>query len=366
MIAYLHNYLQVMPLFVQLAFWMSLVCLLLTGAALVCLLWIRLRTLQRQKVQQEVLDRWKPILRAIRQGRPVKVPVVRQELAHYLLEQWLEDRELANDDHGARLDQFASEAGLKDNVARLTSHYPIKWLAPDARAVMIAARAARWIDSEEIRDNLYDLADRDSLALAVQASESLLYLDDKDATHLAVRLLFRFPEHDNYITTRLGAAGGEKVILMLDPFLENLPSANLEDFVYLIERSDNRNLVPVLERLLDGERTDEELASILRALSNIGSAAQRDRVLGYLGHPTGYVRLQAASALRRTGLPADRDRLIPMLSDPDWWIRYRAAESYIALTRDNDLIQSTIDSLTDPYARDILRHARSERTWHLI
>lgn len=351
--------------FVEIALWMSVVLTTGIGLLLVYLVWLRLRDYRKNEIRAEVQNTWEPIFRAMRSAVPVSKPELRRAQGPCFLALWLDQREHAQPAYRKVLQVLAESIRLEKIIVDLLRVYPVRILAPPASDVGIAVRAARYIDTTAIRDALRKVAQQDDASFAIGACESLLYLRDPDGIRFVLDLLFRYPEQERYLTSRLGVAGGEYLVRVLDPFLEKLPNARLEDIIQLMDRSDNKAFLPMVVRLLEHPKSDEELASLLRALAHIGNAAQRHLVVPYLSSEVSFIRLQAAVAMAAVGSRQDASLLLPMLGDPDWWVRYRSAQSFIALLgKDDPEVRQTMASHSDPYARDILKHVTSEGTWY--
>ncbi len=353
------------PDFVSLALWMAIILAIASVYILIWQLLFRLQLIREQQIAETIQADWIQVFVAIKTGKSYSIPKISEGKKPFLLALWLEKREFATDRYAVDMDELADQLNFNLTILRLLQYQPMALFAHPARLIAIAIRAARWIETEDTRQALYAIAESGNYGQAIQACESLLYLGDKDSTRLVVQLLFRYPEHDKYTTTRLGHVGGERVIRVLDPFLEKLSKARLEDFVYLIEESGDKTLLPILVRLLGGSRTEEETASLLRAIGKIGGPAQRSLVLPYINSESTFVRLQAAAALATVGLPEDANLLLPLLTDAEWWVRYRAAQAYLELYEGSEsMIAQIIATHTDKFARDILLHVNSERKWH--
>lgn len=335
----------------------------LTVCAFLYLMWHRLRWERESGLVAAVEADWTPVFNAMRRPVPVSMPVVSKQEAPALLALWLEQRQLANDRFADALDALALEKGLNQTICALLKIRPLGF-APSARWISIAIRAARWIDTPDTRRALINMIESDSPAFAIAACESLLEIRHPDSVRLSVTLLFRYPEFDKTITTRLGNAGGAEIIRALDPFIERLPPNRLEDMIYLIERSGDESLLPILLRRLSSPGSDEEIASLLRAIANIGNPSLRDLVVPFLDSPVSFIRVQACRAMATVGSRDDVPMLVEHLSDAEWWVRFRTAESITALVGDDDAALDLIaKDLDDPYALDVLHHARQERDW---
>ncbi len=367
MIQLLSDLLPGAPTFVKLALLLGCGLAVGTLVVLLYLVALRLANSRARAIQRQLNGAWHPVFTAMQKSIPVSKPTLDPASTPYFLALWLEKREVATGEFATALDALISQLQLDVSLLELLRIHPLKFLSPSARQRAIAIRVGRWIDTPKSRRALFRIAESGSYGFAVQACETLLYLQDRDSTRLVVQLLFRYPEHDRHITTRLGHAGGARVLRVLDPFLDKMSPHRLEDCIYLIEQSGDKSLLDILVRRLRHPQSDEETASLLRAISKIGSARERELVLPYLTSASAFVRVQAASALRVVGQPRDAALLLPLLSDPEWWVRYRAAQSYFKLQVGETIaVQQLIAAQTDRFAKDILIHVNSERSWYLI
>ncbi|HEX5538590.1 MAG TPA: HEAT repeat domain-containing protein, partial [Methylophilaceae bacterium] len=94
----------------------------------------------------------------------------------------------------------------------------------------------------------------------------------------------------------------------------------------------------------------------------IRDPADLDLVRLRLHDPDWRVRVQAANVLGRWGGPQDLHGLLALLAAPEWWVRYRAAQAIVALPfMQAEALARIAHELGDPYARDMLRQAMSEK-----
>ncbi len=351
----------------EIAGWLALACIAATVLLLLYLVWLRLRNAQREKLRSEVAATWNPVFRAMRRSVPVAKPDVDFLSAPYFLSIWLDQIGHAPPLFKKDLLVLARSKHLDTVILRLLRTHGLDIIAPPNILVATAVRAARYVDSAEIRAALRQVADRDHQALAIQACETLLYHQDSAGFRLVLDLLFRYPDQDRYLTTRLGIAGGGYLVRVLDPFLEKLPHARLEDIVALVDKSDDADFLPMIERMLGESHSDEQVASLLRTLANIGTPAQHHLVVPHLESNVSFIRVQAAVAMGKVGSKEDLDLLRPLLADSDWWVRYRTAQSCVKLLQlDEYSVEALISQQVDQYARDILKHVWSEMTWHTV
>lgn len=338
--------------------------LVATVVAFGYLVLLRLGWERESALIEQIEKDWTPVFNALRRPVPVSIPDVSAREATPLLALWLEQRQIANEAFAKVLDDIALQVGLDKAICALLRTRPLG-LNPSARWLSIAIRAARYIDTPETRASLLEMAGSEAPAFAIGACESLLALGDQEGVRLAVGLLFRYPEFDKTITTRLGSVGGTAIIRALDPFLDRMPVGRREDFIYLIERGGDESLLPILTRRLSESNNEEETASLLRALSKLGDERQRDLVLPWLTAEQSFIRVQACRAMGTVGCVEDVPALEVCLRDQNWWVRYRSAQSIIKLVKGDeaalDRIQAEVD---DRYAKDVLRHTIDEWKWH--
>ena len=360
-------YLNTQPFFVTFVVWAMVIFTGIIIALLFYITYLRLRLRAAQWNANKVKETWRPVFKSLKGRSSIDLPHLSARHRPYLLELWVEEEQLAQDDYRKSLVSLAFQIGLDHEISRILKVHDLTLAPRKIWLQSIAITASRWIDTEETRESLLVMAESDNYYLASRACTSLVAVRADGWEREIISTLFRFPKHAPFIAVQLSEVGGAEVLRVLEPFINLLPTYTEMNFVSLVERVDDKSLLPLLLVRLRESDAEEEKAAVLRALRRIGGDENRADVIPYLSHPTGFLRLQAIKTLSRLGRHEDRELLVPHLSDPDWWIRYRSAQAYIRLTGNNRAdIPEFIASLTDRYSRDILHHALAEVDWCMV
>jgi len=119
---------------------------------------------------------------------------------------------------------------------------------------------------------------------------------------------------------------------------------------------------PLRDAVLKTFSADVSTDALAAALADLWHPEDVGHARRLLHHSEWFVRVAAARALGRLGTAEDAPRLTASLADRQWWVRYRAAQALCGLpAMDEPALEAIGASLTDPFARDMLRHARAER-----
>lgn len=359
-----NNFLGSKPLFVTLAAWLGLIFVVLVIILLAYIAYLRSQLRLAQLLSRRVQERWQPVFRKLRQNHSAELPAIGRRDMPYLLELWVKEKELASKQYSASLVSLAFQVGLDHEIARLLKSHDMTLIPRKIWQQALAITAARSLDTEVTRKSLLLMVQTQNYYLASKACAALVALRASGWEQETIKTLFRFPLHAPYIVAQLSDSGGAELFHIIAPYIDLLPSYTERNFASLTERASDPALLPMLMDRLQKSDSDEEKAAILRGIRRIGGPQQRSQVLPFLDSTSMILRLQAIKTIGTIGEPADRELLVHHLSDPEWWVRYRAARAYIQLSGNDRLaIPAFIDSLTDRYSRDIMRHALAEMEW---
>ena len=339
---------------------------LLSLAALIYIVLLRLRQNLDDALDKRVRERWDGVFNSIQQDRAYQLPALKKNEREALLGLWLEERSLAAEAYGARLDKFGLELGLDKTICRILRPTSLKFLPDRVWLLSQAVTAARHIDTPDTRKYLRLMTESDNPSLASGACAALLEVGAENTERLIITTLFGFPQRLPFFISQLGESGAARILHSIEAYFEYLPEYVRFNFIALSEFTRDETLLPMLSARLQHSDEPEEICALLRAIGNLGGAGQRDLIRKYFEHENRFVRLNAGKALANVGTVEDRDLLLPMLADYNWSVRYRAAKSYVELTGDDEEhINHMIGSLEDKFAREILAHAYAEKYWCL-
>lgn len=312
------------------------------------------------------MEVWGPTFQAIRDKKPYNIPQTRRRQRAYLLQAWVDQRQYCSVSNAARLDNLAFQVKLDETILSILKPSRFGLLPPKIWLETIALRAAQWIDTEEIREQVLRTSESYVQSLAVSACACLLKLQVPGWDRAVVKTLLRFPAETTYFSNQIGKEGGGELLKTFAPFLDSLPTSTVMNFLALAEQSRDKSLLPLLESRLEVASRSKEIAALLRIIGRLGGHPQRKLVSKFLDDDNIYIKIQAIKALGRVGKIKDIGLLIPCLSHPEWWVRYRAALSLISLCGEHsEIVDKIRDGVDDKYARDILIHAAAESEWCL-
>lgn len=360
-------YLQDKPEFLQFSFWGTLILALFVLLALGYLIVFRLNFQFTRYRQRRVEQEWADSFRSLREGKePSTYPILSRADKPVFLEHWLKHRELASPEFAHLLDLLAHRVALKNTILDILNPGRIEILPSRVWLQGIAIAAVEFINRKDTRNALLQMSESDNLFLVVQSCTVLAKLRIKGFEKKIIQSLFRFPADAPEIFARVSRAGGSDVLHVMQPFLDRLPHHTVMNFISLAEESRDNSLVPILLQRLRTAWSNEEIAALIRTLSRFEAPGLRDEIIPFLNYPDLYVRIQTAKAIGRVGTDADIEHLKPLLSEKDWWLRYRAARAICKLCAlDWESLENLRNSLSDKFARDIIKHAYQEMDWCL-
>ena len=359
-------YLDSRPGFIDLAVYTGSLLSLIVILAVIYITLLRGFQLIESARRDRIRARWKPVFSRLRAGEAVtSLPLTVAEYP-YIMEMWDEECAVAGRELRERLVQLGLQIGLDEAIWHVLRPNRMHLYRRKVWLQSLAIKLACHINTELTREALRLKVDSSDYFLAARACTILLTINAPGCERDVIQILFRFPDHTPFITTQLGEAGGARVLLLLEPFLDLLPAYAEQNFVSLLERSDDPDLLPLLKTRLTTTDSTEEQAAIIRALGRIGDRSASSQIIPFLNSDISYLRVQACNALGSLGTVAERVLLIPLLADRDWWVRYRAAMAYVSLSPESRMqLQSLVNDLPDRYSRDIMNHALVERDWCL-
>lgn len=359
------QYLQDKPTFLILAFWGCVILGAGIAVTLVYLIVFRLNYLFARYRRRRVESEWSEVFRYLRKGEePPKLPALARGEKAYFLEFWLENRHMAPKKFAEVLDTLAMRLNLDRTICQILSPGKLEILPSKVWLQGIAISAIEYINTEDTRTTLLEMAESENTYIVAQACSSLAKLRVRGYEREIIQTLFRFPADAPEIFARVSQAGGSDVLHIMQPFLDRLPQHTIMNFISLAEESKDESLLNVLLYRLRRTKNEEEIAALLRTIGRFSNKNLRDAVVPFMSHPRTYIRIQAAKALGRVGIKDDIHLLIPLLSDPDWWMRYRAARAIVKLSNlDWEYLDDLRSTLHDSFARDIIKHAYEEMDW---
>ena len=253
------------------------------------------------------------------------------------------------------LNQLVRDLGLDRDAMR---HMASRDLASKLLGIRVLSRAG----VHDACPTLETFALGSNQTLALAASHALVLLDPERAFAIIAPVLRRGSQWAPVEVIRILRDGGEYAREALGGLLENAAADEAVLLVRLLQQTQDSAILPVLRARLLRARTPEETGELLLALGRLGTAADRQTVLAYLGDANWIIRLKAVRALGLIGVAEDRNVLLALLRDEQWWVRYAAAQSLVSLPGSSmAFLQSLQRHQADRYAADILKQVIAEQ-----
>ncbi len=314
------------------------------------------RYLQRQaRLHARVIDAWRPLLTraAIEEGEPPAMPTLPARHIPYLMEEWNALHDALRGESSDKLNTVALKLGLDVAARRMMQSRqvgrrilairtlghlrdPSSWkplqeqlAAVNAVVSFYAAAALVQIDAQRAMPGIMlQLAERESWP--GEAMARLLVDAGADVAREPIRALML-------------SLAPSKVPPLL-PWLAHVDAVlGSEVGIELLRRHpDNVDIVAAaLIVILD--------PGVLSELARFANSTDPD------------VRKNLAIAYGNLGGLGETDTLTQLMCDRVWWVRYRAGQALLRLKgMDAAGIAAVRSHLTDPYARDMLKHVCAE------
>ena len=315
--------------------------------AAVILGWVLLlQTIRRRMSQREkqLMELWQPLMIESLISMPASLPPLEVGDRKLLLFLWNHMQESIKGQASDRLNLLAKRIGLDTLAFELLRTTTL-------RDRLLAVSTLGHLKDPHAWADLTRLGQSENAILSLEAVRALVRIDSERAVPaIAPWIGVRRDWSPLKLMTILSQAGPRVVA---DAMALVLPSAEPTILARLIRHLASTHCVAALsavrQRLQQPETLDDVTAACLSFLGECSDPLDLSTVRAHLGHPTWFVRLQAASALGKMGILEDEALLVRLLDDPHWWVRYRAAEALTNLptmTEDKmERLQMTMCSL---------------------
>ncbi|MGH7500334.1 MAG: HEAT repeat domain-containing protein [Longimicrobiales bacterium] len=337
----------------RVAWWMSVVMLVLIAILVMWILNLRGRNAAVQQRHDGLRETWRTLLARAIDDVPVELPAVSAEDAGAFLLLWTHLQESVRAEAKNRLNEVARRVGM-DAMARRLAH------EGDVRERLIGLTALGHLRDESMWDDLLALSlDRDP-AISMAAAKALFRIDAPRAAHMLVPMMLTRDDWPRaLVASMLEEAGADVISKPLADAVAAAAPDRAPRIIRFLELAHSEVAVPVVRRMIQKSDHPDVVASCLRVFA---APADLDVVRGLLDDPRLPVRLNAAITLGRLGTEDDRALLTRTLADADWWVRYRSAHALAQLpsVAARDLHELAL-AHPDPFARDMLAQVIAER-----
>ena len=346
---------------VNVIFWLTVTLIIFSLTLFMAVFLLHLRNSWMEHREKVFRRKWRPLLFQWMAGETGELPKLPRRDAYLMLDLWNKIRQQIEDSGADKLDFFAMEVGLDEVVASILQYRDTTAENHKVWLQLQAIQVARVLNTPITHAALLRAAETSSLLVNVEATCALVEIGHERAELEVLSTLLRFHQWAPYIVLKISKAGGAEILHLVGQQLDQLDDDQVRNLVSLIELSDDKSLLPFLLRRLQQTSDLDEQAALIRTITRLGGAACKQQIITFLKHSNPVLRTTAATALGKIGTGDDYLLLKPLLGDSDWWVRYRSAQSLLKLhPMTADTLKEYLETLVDPFARDILRQAFAE------
>jgi HEAT repeat protein len=338
---------------VQFAFWLGVAVMIMTLLMLAVTLGMRRLALQRARIHERAVARWRPLVLAQPGGVSAVMPGLGSDEMSGFIRVWNEAHEPLRGASTPNLARIASEVGLE---ARL---YPALHAASFHDRV-VAVIALGHIRSSTSFSHVARFLDDRSPIMSLCAVRALMQIDPQRGVLLLVpRIVQRADWSQGSIAAILQECAAADVAGALTEATLQADAATRPRLLRFLAGVSPAAAAPIIRAQLAAADDEEMISTCLQVITN---PADLDCVRPLLAHPRWHLRMQAAVTMGRIGVPGDEQRLIELLADRQWWVRYRAARALVSLGFvGGERMRAIQAAQSDTYARDIIEHVLAER-----
>lgn len=337
---------------VRLAWATGILCVALSAALVLQVLWMRRRLTGRKRRREAVFATWRPLLFEVVAGGSPRLPALAPDEEDAFLLLWLQIQDAIKGPPLARL----AAAGASVGAHALALH---RIRGADAVGRILALRTFGYLRRPEDRPEVLRWLDDPRAYVSLAAARALVHMDpDGSPDEILPRLATRTDWPIPLFGSILEESSRERLSARFRALCAELPAPTLVRMLPLASLVEPAVLDELLAGILDPAGDPEVLAAALR---HARSPALLPTIRRAAVHERWSVRVQAAAALARVGEPSDRDLLLQLTKDPEWWVRYRAAQALAAgASAAPDEIVALAAHLRDRFARDMVQQVLAE------
>jgi hypothetical protein len=337
---------------IVLAFWSGVAVAAITCIMLAVIIVMRQVVLRCERIHANAVAFWRAIIIATPADGVGKIPPLPDRDITGFLEVWNDVHEPLRGGTTAHLTRIAREVGLEERLYNRLSHGRF-------HTRLVAIIAMGHVQNAESFRRIEKFMDDTNPIVSLCVARALMQIDpDKAISMFVPRIASRSDWSQGSIATILNEAGADRVTRELS---EATLQANVDmapRLIRFLASVSPESAGPIIRNILLTSPDGGLISTCLQVMSN---PEDLDCVRPLLVHPRWHVRMQAAVTLGRLGVPGDEQLLVAILSDQQWWVRYRAAQALMTLGFVNiDGMRRILNSQTDNYARDIIKHVLAE------
>lgn len=331
-------------------------------ALVVILVRVRARNARRTERDRRLVATWRPIFTTAYTGMlPASFPAVDERDWFSLLALFAQFQDLREHDIpraariAPRLRSIAEGAGLKVRALSMIEH-------GDGAEKLLGLKVAGNLRDRDALAHALRLCNDESAELSRAAAHCALLLDAKQSLPKVLHLL---AVRDDWSRSRVESMLRSVPVEQLSEDLpiaievsDDVETRRLLDYVRLCSPASARS---VCGKILAKNTHPETQAAALRSLAPLAAADDRATALRFCNAREAMVAIAALRVLRRCASTDDRAVLALLLAHRDYWVRLRAAEVLVGLFPSDEAVETFARTLHDPFARDAIKQALTER-----
>jgi len=336
--------------------WRSAEVAALSSAALLTVALAVRRYLRRiVRIQAGVVAAWRPLLTqiALEESAAPALPKLSPRQLPYLMEEWNALRDAVRGEAAERLNGAALALGF-DVAARRLLH------ARQVGRRILAVRTLGHLRDPTSWKPLQDQLVSTNSLVAFYAAAALVQID---AQRAMPGIMLQLTERESWpgeaMARLLVDAGADVAREPIRSMMLTLPPAKVPPLLPWLVHVDAVLGSEVAIELLRRHPGHEEI--VAAALVAVLEPAVLPELAKFADSANADVRQSLAIAYGHLGGLGEIPTLMRLLCDPVWWVRYRAGHAVLKLKgMDAARLEGLRVQLSDPYARDMLRHVEAE------
>jgi len=309
----------------------------------------------RENLRTRVVERWRPILTqiAIEAEAPLELPKLPARHVAFLMEEWNALNDAVRGEAAARLNDLALRLGL-DNIARHLMN------SSEVGKQILAIRTLGHLRDPTAWKPLQEHLVSVNALVSFYAAAALVQID---AQRAMPGIMLQVAERESWpgeaMARLLVDAGADIAREPIRALMLSLEALKIPPLLPWLAHVDAVLGSEVATELLHRHPDDQHI--VAAALLVLLDPAVLPEIRGFVGSSDPDIRMNLALALGRLGDLDETELLMQLMGDRVWWVRYRAAQALLRLRGMNaEGLESVGARLTDPYARDMLKHVRAE------
>ncbi len=324
------------------------------------ILWLRISYNACLAREKKFLAIWRPLLMSEISGIPTTCPPLKARDATFFLNLWNHLQESVKGPAQKRLNALAVQTGMAAHAHDLLQK---KGLRPRLMALATLGN----LQDDTAWNDILALTHSTDRRLSLSAVSALLRINAPRAIQaLKPALAERTDWPPAQLAILIQDSGAMDATTLLVDFALALSRSSepadilkLQRLLQLMVISPSHEKLLAVRTILQTARDSEVITQCLKLLN---APEDLPGIRSHVDHPDWIVRLQAALALGRIGSPEDLPLLQKLLSDPVWDVRHRSADAIVGLVnKDRQRMAGLLDTIEDPFARDMLAMSLAER-----